>query len=379
MEPQPRQVVLLQVTYAESLGDIDPDAENEPRNDLTLEPRTTVLVGPNGAGKTWVLRHLHGEGRGGSKGPVLFRLQNGHYRFRMSTPEIDEAGDVRMVRLGTEGFVPPSWDSGNILESLFCDETRLWGRQRAVLWQSSGPLTYVPTSASVFDLDIPNDPTTNAIRGWENGIRVVLHGYPAQRETGFRAAFGRVAMGPNGAIQYFLPPSEQLPRSLALMQRLTNFLLGEADRIEGLQRALERIGYHGGLSLTMTEVTKGEKVGIIKLGDQALYHVSDGSLRVLEILTALYDPESTLVLIEEPETGIHPGLLSKILHEIEAVSITTQVVLTTHSPTVVSHFPARSLRLISNQPTVGSASTVADTDLRRVEHWLADEGTLGDI
>jgi len=173
--------------------------------------------------------------------------------------------------------------------------------------------------------------------------------------------------------------SLRLPRSLALMQRLTNLLLGEADRIEGLQRALERIGYHGGLSLTMIEVTRGENVGIIKLGDQALYHVSDGSLRVLEILAALYDPESTLVLIEEPETGIHPGLLSKILHEIDAVSMTTQVVLTTHSPTVVSHFPARSLRLISNQPTVGSASTVSDTDLRQVEPWLAVEGTLGDM
>src|SRR5262249_17765394 len=38
--------------------------------------------------------------------------------------------------------------------------------------------------------------------------------------------------------------------------------------------------------------------------------LSDGTLRVVEILVWLLYPEVKLLLIEEPETALHPGLLS---------------------------------------------------------------------
>lgn len=73
--------------------------------------------------------------------------------------------------------------------------------------------------------------------------------------------------------------------------------------------------------------------------------LSDGTLRVLAILTMLHDPKSAgTLLIEEIETGLHPSRLKELLRRIrQRVSSTyepdaqlRQVIVTSHSPVVVS-------------------------------------------
>ncbi len=70
--------------------------------------------------------------------------------------------------------------------------------------------------------------------------------------------------------------------------------------------------------------------------------VSDGLLIVLAYLALLYLPEPPRVLlIEEPENGIHPGRLKEIIRIIKQLvseQSHTQVVMTTHSPYVLHEF-----------------------------------------
>lgn len=70
--------------------------------------------------------------------------------------------------------------------------------------------------------------------------------------------------------------------------------------------------------------------------------VSDGMLLVLAYLTILYLPHPPRVLlIEEPENGIHPKRLQdvlQILRKLIAEQGHTQIILTTHSPYVVDQF-----------------------------------------
>jgi predicted ATPase len=69
---------------------------------------------------------------------------------------------------------------------------------------------------------------------------------------------------------------------------------------------------------------------------------SDGTLRVLALLAALYDRTSSgLLMVEEIENGLHPSrlgqLLRRIAQRVEAVGRSwRQVILTTHSPVAVS-------------------------------------------
>lgn len=95
-------------------------------------------------------------------------------------------------------------------------------------------------------------------------------------------------------------------------------------------------------SYLVVRINHGDEGGIFDLGLE-----SDGTLRVLGILTAIYqNPPLPFIGIEEPEMMIHPramGILCDILVE---TSQRTQIILTTHSPDLISRFSADSLRIV---------------------------------
>jgi len=67
--------------------------------------------------------------------------------------------------------------------------------------------------------------------------------------------------------------------------------------------------------------------------------LSDGTLRFLALLAILLDPSPPpLIVIEEPELGLHPDTLPVIRDLLLDASTRTQLVVTTHSPTLVDSF-----------------------------------------
>lgn len=65
--------------------------------------------------------------------------------------------------------------------------------------------------------------------------------------------------------------------------------------------------------------------------------LSDGVLRFLCLAVALNNPRPpALILIDEPEAGLHPGLLPIVADMLKAASEQSQVLVTTHSPDLVN-------------------------------------------
>jgi predicted ATPase len=65
--------------------------------------------------------------------------------------------------------------------------------------------------------------------------------------------------------------------------------------------------------------------------------LSDGTLRYLTLLAALYNPNKrSLICIEEPELGLHPDVLPTIAQILKEVSQETQLIVTTHSDEIIS-------------------------------------------
>lgn len=78
--------------------------------------------------------------------------------------------------------------------------------------------------------------------------------------------------------------------------------------------------------------------------------VSDGTLRILALLTALrVEPRSAMIGVEEPENGVYPGRLRKLVEYMQEIAVQsgeegaspTQLVLTTHSPVVLAALRTR--------------------------------------
>lgn len=71
--------------------------------------------------------------------------------------------------------------------------------------------------------------------------------------------------------------------------------------------------------------------------------VSDGTIHSLALLTALFDPRSSLVIIEEPENSIHTWILRTLMDAVKDASKSKQILLTTHSRTVIDGINPRSI------------------------------------
>lgn len=66
--------------------------------------------------------------------------------------------------------------------------------------------------------------------------------------------------------------------------------------------------------------------------------ISQGTLRALAVLVALkQQPSPSLVLIDEIENSVHPNAVAVLVEAAAAVAGTPRVVLTSHSPEVLSH------------------------------------------
>ena len=103
---------------------------------------------------------------------------------------------------------------------------------------------------------------------------------------------------------------------------------------------------HGNkLTLEFTQ----ERVGAEPVKFEA-FSMSDGTLRVLGLITAVFQrPAPSLLVIEEPEASMHAGAIGSILDVLRIASRSMQVVVTTHSPDILDAkwIEARHLRILN--------------------------------
>jgi hypothetical protein len=121
--------------------------------------------------------------------------------------------------------------------------------------------------------------------------------------------------------------------------------------------------------------------------------VSDGTLRVLALLTLLHDPRHRgLVCFEEPENGVHPARLRTLVQQLQSLvtdpsndkgqerSPLSQLLLNSHSPVVLSSVHDSSQAQILFADVVAVADPGAEAVRRKTRIRLVvpkDQGTSG--
>ena len=98
--------------------------------------------------------------------------------------------------------------------------------------------------------------------------------------------------------------------------------------------------------------------------------LSDGTLRFIALTTLFLQPgdlRPSIVLLDEPELGLHPYSIAVLSSIIKSVSTETQVLLATQSSTLLDHFEPSDV-LVAERIDGGTRLNRLDAD--RLESWL---------
>lgn len=104
---------------------------------------------------------------------------------------------------------------------------------------------------------------------------------------------------------------------------------------------------------------------------------SDGTLRVLVLLAALYqEAPHSLIAIEEPELSIHPAALAVLSEVIEEAATRSQIIITTQSPDLISRFSADKLRVVERVGTEARIGLIVKGQQVAINDQLFSAGDL---
>lgn len=106
------------------------------------------------------------------------------------------------------------------------------------------------------------------------------------------------------------------------------------------------------------------------------HHLSDGTLRFICLATLLLQPTPPpLIIIDEPELGLHPFAINLLASLLRSASLDSQVIIATQSVTLVNQFEPEDIVVVERQD---KQSIFKRLDSDSLEHWLEDYG-IGEL
>jgi len=106
--------------------------------------------------------------------------------------------------------------------------------------------------------------------------------------------------------------------------------------------------------------------------------LSDGTLRYIALATLFLQPEAyrpSIILVDEPELGLHPQAINMLASLIKLAAVETQVIVATQSSLLVDNFQPEDI-LVADR--VGSGTQFSRLDPEKLEVRLKDYG-LGQL
>jgi len=146
---------------------------------------------------------------------------------------------------------------------------------------------------------------------------------------------------------------------------LVKYLLDFVDDLDVERRAIDRA-----FLLKLREKFSEEFLPVLS--------ISDGTINMLALIIALYFDKKPLTIIEEPDRGIHPYLISRVVHMMEDASQNKQVIVTTHNPEMVKHADKKDLLLISRDKE-GFSCISRPSEKKKVKIFLENEIGFEDL
>jgi predicted ATPase len=108
------------------------------------------------------------------------------------------------------------------------------------------------------------------------------------------------------------------------------------------------------------------------------YQLSDGTLRFMALVTLLKLPQEdmpSLVIIDEPELGLHPAAITVLADLLKSASMKTQIIVSTQSVSLVSNTNVEDVLVVEKED---DQSVFKHLNRSELSSWLEDY-TLGEL
>jgi energy-coupling factor transporter ATP-binding protein EcfA2 len=308
---------------------------------LTLSP-LHALIGPNDSGKTTILRAIqsiayltdpHKKDDGTLQRAMFRSTQNAESLIGVATQPIERQSPL---------------PSPAILEAKFSQRVTN-GATVNSYWQVDGPEmgTTESTGLNFSNLIRTIPPITTAlhhctmVRLDPDSLRVpraLLQegaplGFVDDRGLGLPAVYDAIQ---NRDIEAFLT------------------LNAEITKLFPDVKSVRLVNETSGTKAIGVQLKNGTFIPAEAMSEGLLYYLAFAALRCI-------DPPAIL-LIEEPENGLHPARIAEVMRVLRELSKTTQIILATHSPLVINELEAHEVSVITRNPETGTrAKLIKDT------------------
>ncbi|MEB3309702.1 MAG: ATP-binding protein [Snowella sp.] len=366
---------------------------------ISLNDGVAVLVGRNGAGKSAILEGLM----------AITSFASGRNRLRPffdddNIPKILEIEILsptsrrflyryellRQINLEDDLSLNSSIEDGTAEEFSWNECCQYLDQNKETIWKTESGVTTIENEDNPITVILGNTSSLQRANLPENlslklpsemhWVRSVLRGFsligkrPTRRSSQRYPSYLRVRSSDIRVIPISAGElSSWLPM---LIHRLI-----EKEDFDELESVCQRVGI--GKKITEQQFVRTDKdkeyLLEVLLDEVNIGLLSDGTLRVLSILLEIITSSSTeMIIIEEPETQIHPGMLEKLLNEIESYTYGQNLILSTHSPQVVSWTKPDKINLVYRENGRTFVQKLGEDEIHNVANYLNEEGSLGD-
>ncbi|WP_437877537.1 AAA family ATPase [Sorangium sp. So ce513] len=348
--------------------------------------RRTVLVGKNGAGKSMVMEGIEHAGMSAVYSAKISPLGPGTIRF-------DSLVCGRPVSYSYSWHIAED-DSSPLADRAIQWQERCWYTDSGTeIWSvAEGMATFalinttMPLPLETGMLSLKDNPRIQLpdelprLRRLFRGIRAVKAGVPRSERVRLEIQLTR-----NRPLKAGGSARRLNDRLAQIAGVLVHWFEESRDLYDAFVEVGRRIGVFSVVSIDIRKDTRASdneqaqgEIARVAFDKIDFGYLSDGTLRVVEILVNLIDSSEVVLLIEEPETAIHPGLLRKLLAELDAYSSNRQIVISTHSPFVVDWALPSEIRLVERVACRTNVRALSESEAARVAAYLEDDGTLGE-
>lgn len=106
--------------------------------------------------------------------------------------------------------------------------------------------------------------------------------------------------------------------------------------------------------------------------------LSFGTKRIVQALVAMLYERSSVMLLEQPEDGIHPGLLTRLTNVLLSYTDPMQLIITSHSSAVINIVGSKNIRIVQARGGETNVHALSKDELTKADQFVDSTGQLAD-